>query len=145
MTNPEHESKQDAPENEPTFTDRLSRLLTGIEFEETSDILEARTAVVEALTGSNQDPDFLRSVWEEYATVCEQAVDSRTQGDTDPQHRAGLQIATLIHKALIFREIGDTQRYGEDLVDAEEYAYNMQFDEVSDAINTELDSLQNGE
>lgn len=139
--NPEYESSPDPNKNEEhTFEHKFKDLLPGVEFEESADLLEARTAILEALTNNGHDPEFLRSVWAEYANVCEQAVDSRT--DTDPQNRAQLQIATLVHKALIFRKIGDIQHYSEDLSSAEEYAWNMHFDEIAETIAMELDHLE---
>lgn len=138
--NPEHEFSPQFRENEKlTFADKFGDLLAGMEFDEPVEMLEARTAVLEALTRNGQNPEFLRSVWMHYNDVCEQAVDSRS--DADPQIRAQLQIAVLVHKALIFREIRDIQRYGEDLSDAEAYALNMHFDEIAEAIGVELDNL----
>lgn len=137
--NPESESGPNPNKSERLpFEHKFKDLLPDMGFEEPTDMLEARTAVLEALT--NNDPELLRSVWVEYASVCEQAVDKET--DTDPQIRAQLQIAALVHKALIFREIGDMQRYGEDLSDAEEYAWNMHFDKIAEAITAELDHLE---
>jgi hypothetical protein len=95
--------------------------------------------VLAALAGENQNPDFIRSVWIEYAKVCEQIVDSET--DIKLRDRALLQIVMLLHKALIFREAGNTLRYGESLNDAKEYAYNMLLDEIAAAIDAELDKL----
>jgi hypothetical protein len=46
-----------------------------------------------------------------------------------------------VHKALIYREAGDFQRYGKNLEDAEVYAFNMRLDEVAEAISAELDEL----
>lgn len=117
------------------FADKLKDLLPGVEFQEPVEMLDARTAVVEALASSDQNSDFLRHVWTEYGKVCEQAVDNARQ------NRAHLQIVALVHKALIFREVGDRQRYGEDLSDAEECAYNMRFDEIAEALGLELDEL----
>lgn len=138
----EHEPNSDSCETDHiSFTDKLRELLPDIEFEESAEILEARMAVLEALTGSDQNPDFLRSVWIEYTMICERAVDDATPSDADPQMRAKPQIAALVHKALIFREIGNVQRYGEDLTDAEEYALAKGLCEVAEAIGAELDSL----
>ncbi len=136
---PERQSNLEShADNGLSFADKFRDLLPGVELEEPIEMLEARTAVIEALA-SNQNSDFLQSIWIEYTNICEQIVDSKT--DTDPQSRAQLQIATLVHKALIFREAGDMQRYSEDLNDAEDYAFNMHFDEIAEAIRTELESL----
>jgi hypothetical protein len=130
---PKHHEK-----NNPNFTDKFKELLADVEFEESAEMYEARRAVVEALTEHAQDPDLIRLVWIEYAKVCEQAVDSKTSSDANPQTRARLQIAVLVHKALIFREIGNMQRYGEDLADVEEYALTKHLGEISDVISKEL-------
>lgn len=134
---PKHHEK-----NSPSFADKFKELLAGVEFEEPAEMLEARQAVIEALTEHAQDPNLLQLVWVEYAKACEQTVDSKTPSDADPQTRARLQIAFLVHKALIFREIGDTQRYGEDLTDVEEYALTKHLDKISEVIGKELDSLE---
>lgn len=140
LHNPEHEFGPKSNESERiTFTDKFQGLLSGIEFEEPTALFEVRAAALEALTRKNQGPDFIQSVWVEYAKICEQIVDDRTE--TNPQHRAQLQIAILIHKALIFREAEDMQRYREDLSNAREYAYNVYLDEVVEAIDTELDNF----
>ncbi len=138
--NPEYEYSAQAHESEDShFADKIRDLLPGVDFEESAEMFDARKAILEALQKSDQNPDFLQSVWTEYAIVCEQIVDSRTE--TDSHTRAQLQIAMLVHKALIFYEIGNILRYGEDLSDAEEYAYNMYFDSIAEAIGAELDNL----
>jgi hypothetical protein len=140
--NSEHEANSNSHElRSVSFTDKLRELLPDVKFEEPAAMQEARLAVLEALATRTQDPDFLRSVWEEYAKVCEQIVNDATPADADPQLRAKQQIAALVHKALIFREAGNTRRYGEDLVDAEEYALTKNLDEIAEAIGVELDSL----
>ena len=48
-----------------------------------------------------------------------------------------------MHKALIYREIGDRQRYGEDLTEAEEYAISRDYKEIAEALTAELDSIAN--
>ena len=121
------------------FADKFRGLLPGMEFEEPTELLEARTAVAEALISKGQGSDIIQSVWIEYAKICEQIVDD--MAETSPQYRAQLQIATLVHKALIFREAKDMWRYSEALNDAREYAYNMYLDGIVDAIDAELDNL----
>lgn len=138
QVDPEHTPSSKSPEQDrSSFTDTFRELLPGVEFEESADLHEARMAAQEALLGGDSEPDFLRSVWGEYANVCEQAIDSKAQEDTS----ARLQIAGLLHKALIFREVGNVERYREELTDAREYAFNMYFDEIVEAIDRELDSL----
>lgn len=132
---PEHEFSRI---EKPAFADKFRDLLPSVEFKEPIEMLEARTAVLEVLTRNDQDSDLLRFAWVEYAKTCEQVVDNHP--DTDPHIRAQLHIVMLVHKALLFHEIGDTQRYGEILSAAEEYAYNRSF-EIAEAIGIELDSL----
>ena len=141
--NPEYESRPNPYENDrTTFTDKFRELLPGIEFEESAEMLEARMAVSKALEERSQDADFLRAIWSEYAKICEQTVDSKTPSDANPKARAKLQIAVLVHKALIFREAGNIRRYGDDLSDAGEYAYAKYLDGVAEIINIELDNLK---
>ena len=137
---PEHEFNPNHSESKmPAFADKFQDLLPGVEFEEPNELLEARTSVLEALARKDQRSDLIQSVWIEYAKVCEQVVDSKAEAG--PQIRAQLQIAMLVHKALIFREAGDIQRYGEDLSAAEDYAFNMYFDGIAETIGAELDNL----
>jgi hypothetical protein len=138
--NPKHEfSPKPSEDEKPIFAHMFKDLLPDVEFAESTEMLEARTAILEALTMNTRNPELLQSAWVEYAKICEQTVDDRT--DNDPRVRNQLQIAVLIHKALIFREVGDMKRYGEDLVDAEEYAYSTGLDEIAEAIGAELDNL----
>lgn len=136
--NPEYKFNQTTSER-LTFANKFEDLLPGVEFEEPSELFEARLAVLEALARKDQSPDFIQSVWIEYAKVCERIVDSKTE--TNPQIRAQLQIAMLVHKALIFREVGDMQSYGQGLSDVEDYAFNMYFDGIVEKIGAELDEL----
>lgn len=140
FNNAEHEFSSQPNESEKiAFIDKFKDLLPGVEFEEPIEMLEARTAVLEALIEHRHNPDFLQSVWIEYAKICEQIVDDRSE--TEPDIRAQLQIAILIHKALIFREAKDMQHYYEDLIDVEEYASNMSLDKIAEAVGAELDDL----
>lgn len=140
LPNPERKMHPETRINEEVgFTEKFKDLLPGIDFEESTEILEARTAIIEALTADNHDADLLYAVWSEYADLCEQIIDG--MADTDSPLRAQRQIATIVHKALIFREAGNRHRYGEELRDAEDYAYNMRLDTVATAITIELDNL----
>lgn len=140
--NPNLESNLDPIENEkPSFGDKFRDLLPGVEFNEPTEMSEARTAVIEALTRNNLSPDLLLSIWIEYTKICHQLVDARS--NANPDDRAQLQIAIIVHKALIFREIEDIQHYGKELSDAEEYAHNMYLDEIAEVIGRELDNLMN--
>jgi hypothetical protein len=97
----EHTSHPEPHENEPySFLDKFRELLPGIEFEEPVEMLEARMAVLEALAGNDQETELLRSVWGEYAQICEQAVDSRIE--VSPQIRAQLQLAALVQNVAPF-------------------------------------------
>jgi hypothetical protein len=60
MSYPEHEPHASPHEKDSiVFADTYKKLLPGVEFEESSEMREARIAVLEALTKSNQNPDFL--------------------------------------------------------------------------------------
>lgn len=131
-----HRSEYESNEREFGFLEKMGQLLPSVEFEEPAELAEARTAVLEALRIDNLNPDFLRSIWVEYAAVCEHTVDNKA---IEGGQRIQLQIAMLIHKALIFREVGDMQRYRKELTEAEVYSFNMHLDAISDAIIAELE------
>lgn len=140
--NPEHTFIPDSHESDISrFTNKFHELLPGVDFEESAEMLEARMAIIEALSTHIQDPELLRFIWINYAKICEQNVDDKTPNNAHPQIRAQFQIAALVHKSLIFRESGDIERYSEDLSDAEEYALTKHLDEIADAIGRELDNL----
>lgn len=73
-----------------SFLDKMGQLLPNMEFRETVEMLEARTAVLEALRQPDQNPELLNSVWAEYKDICEQTVDSTP---TRSNERVQLQIA----------------------------------------------------
>lgn len=140
--NPESKFSLESHKEEVTsFLDKLRELLPGVEFEESDELQEARAAILEALQRDDQDPDLLRSVWAEYAIILEQVVDDKAPRGTIHQISGPLEIAALVHKALIYREIGDIPRYGEDLTVAEEYALERDYDEIATALGAELDSI----
>jgi len=136
---PEHDNHLPDSSEVSRFLDKLKSLLLGIEFEETNELLEARIAILEALQRAHHDPDLLKVIWAEYTKICEQIVDSSELADTDLKARAKIQIAIIVHKALIFHEAGNTDRYPEELTDAEIYAHNSYFDDVAMAIQIEID------
>lgn len=135
--NPEQQTREEINEADKSFEAKLTELLPGMEFEESEELAEARTAVLEALKDRDGDPEFIRSVWVEYSDVCEKAVNELD--DKAPDTVAKMQIAMLVHKSLIFREAEDYERYCEDLCDAETYANAKGFDEIKNAITTEID------
>jgi len=133
-SSPESRRSTETHESETsTFVAKLRDLLPNENFEETAELVEARTAVLEALAIDNPEPGLLRDVWTEYASLWERLIDA-----ADPQLRARLQISSIVHKALIFREAGNIERYAQDLNEAGEYAYNMYLDEIATAIKVEL-------
>ncbi len=125
-----------------SFVEKMSELLPDIQWRESHELLDARITIINALQTPDIDPTLLTSAWSEYAIIHEQSVDQESSNLDSVLTRAQLQIATLVHKALIFREVDNIQRYGEELVDAEEYAYQEHLDDVSRAINDELDTLR---
>lgn len=133
-SNSEYESNK----QELSFLEKMSQLLPNIEFEETAEMHEARMAILEAARRYDQGSDSLRSVWIEYAVLCEQEVDRRASTTNNSTFRMQLQIASLVHKALIYREAGDRQRYLDELAGAKEYAFHEYLDEISEAIDMEL-------
>lgn len=139
MTNPDYLTNFETPaDSRVEFSDKLKTLLPGVEFEEPAELYEARMTILEALHVENIDPELLRSAWSEYATICERYVGT-TESDDLQGTRVHRQIATLLHKAIIFHEVGNHQRYVDELTDAETYAYNMYLDDISHATNREID------
>lgn len=143
QSNPEHPSHH--TDREPpvsSFVEKMSELLPNIQWRESHELLEARITIINALQTPDIDPTLLTSAWSEYAIIHEQSVDQESSNPDSVLTRAQLQIVALVHKALIFREVDNIQRYGEELVDAEEYAHQEHLDDVSRAINDELDTLR---
>lgn len=142
MNHPEktHHSPDSVPEQIELsqFADALNDLLPGARFNETVELTEAHDAILEALHSVGQHPELTQSAWTEYARLCEQIVDTTA---TDMQHRALLQICFIVHKALIFRQTDDMQRYLEELATAYKYAYNMRFDAIAGVIGQEIDRI----
>ena len=134
--NPERTTSPEHPR--ATFTEKLHELLPGIEFEESVEMNQARMVILDALAASHIQPELMKDIWTEYADICEQSVDQASPEAT-PELRAKLQIAMLIHKALIFREAGDSTRYIEELADAKIYAHNAYLDDVTHAIDKEFE------
>jgi hypothetical protein len=137
-----HEYDREAKPEKPEFTEKLAELLPGFEFEETPELSEARLAALEALTKEAQDPALNRLVWTEYAKVCEHIVDTTDFNEAYPKITMPVQIAMIVHKALIFREAGDTARYAEELNIAQAYASgNVYYDTIVAALQKELGEL----
>ena len=122
------------------FSTVLRELLPDFTFEETSEMFEARVAIREALKSHDSNSDLIRLMWAEYADICEAMVDDHIQTEGEDQ-RAQLQIGITLHKGLIFRNAGNIQRYIEELIVAEEYAFQSNLDEIATAIGAELDGF----
>lgn len=122
MRQHDHEPRPNGNEH-PSFRDRLRELLPDIAFEETPELTEARTVITKMLSGSEaHNPDHTRAAWGEYAKLCEEIVDENEADHKTVLPRAGRQIATLVHKALIFERVGNDDRCTELLTEAIMYA-----------------------
>lgn len=99
----------------------IEELYSRLNFTETIDLAEAKIAIVELLGQPNLDSSLKQHAWTEYAIICEQLVDSVDTGP-DTLSRSKLQLALILHKALIFKAADNTSRYIEELDRAETYA-----------------------
>ncbi len=101
--------------------DIITELFSWLEFVETTDLAEAKRAILELLSENSPDPERKMAAWTAYAEICEKFVDSINTG-TDTLARSKLQLALVLHKALIFQAARNTPRYIEELDMAETYA-----------------------
>lgn len=100
----------------------------------TSEIQTAGDIIVAALQDNDTAPDQQKEAWIAYAELIETHIDTIA----DPTDRAKAQIAAILHKATLFQRAGNLPRYIGELDDARDYAYNMNLDDVSAAISTEI-------
>ena len=126
-------SQSEAGEQALAFADKLKVLLPGIAPAETDELRAARQVVLDALTLHADDEEHMHSVWVEYHIACERLIDAIRETGTLPHNEVSLW--TFVHKALLFREVGDLRRYFEELVLAEDFAHNSR-------LNTDLAPLE---
>lgn len=119
----------------------IETLLPQLDFYESSELREARQAVLIALREEADDPARRREAWTEYAIVSEHMVDDADLTGQDIASRAKAQIALIIHKALIFREADQVARYIQELDHAETYADAKRFHVVASTLEAELDAV----
>lgn len=124
------------PEETSPFT--IVSLLERLDFHPSPELEEAREALITGLRDSSTDSSSLSRAWKEYALIAENLVTSQDHEKQQPDDYASKQIASILHKADIFREVGDNKRYVEELKVAEEYAYNVGLDELSDSLLFEI-------
>lgn len=90
----------------------------------------------QAIVDPEIDPEAVRSMWVEYALRFE----ALAEGTDSPEKYEKTQIAAIIYKALIFRDVGKGLRYLEELDKAEMLSANSGFVELSALISAEIDS-----
>ena len=117
----------------------IESLLPQLDFYETPDLAEARQAILEALSNNDLDPASRQEMWAEYAKIGERITDALDAQDIEG--RARTHIALIVHKATIFRDAGNLQRYLEELDDAEMYAASRHLDAIAESLRYEIDSL----
>jgi hypothetical protein len=117
----------------------IESLLPKLDFYETPDLAEARRAILEALSNNDLDPASRQEMWAEYAKIGEQITDALDAQDIEG--RARTHIALIVHKAMIFRDADNLQRYLEELDDAEIYAASRHLDVIAESLRDEIDSL----
>lgn len=128
---------QSIPESEYELSDQdkdqtIESLLTTLDFVPTPELIEARQTIIDVLAGSEVNPDATKAAWMNYADIADNLV-----GTTKEYSRA--HIAATIHKAMIFRDVHNPERYIEELQVAEELCYYDQgLNELSMALKDEL-------
>ncbi len=132
------ETDSDQAELEAT-NDPIEALLSQLDFHVTAELDEARQAVLAALSEQTTDPSRRQAAWNEYAIISEQIVDNLEITPQDIDGRAKIQLAFLIHEALIFREAQQIPRYIEELDYAETYADAKGFYDVASSLEHQLD------
>lgn len=134
------------PEQDTFIIDLTDLLGEQTELGKDPAVKEAAAVILHALVFEKSDEEMLRQAWIEYAKVVESAVESRERAQANPHLHAKMQIAAIIHKALLFRSAGHMLRYLEELDTAEVYAYHAGFDEISlvlaGEIRTQVDQLE---
>ncbi len=105
-----------------------------------AELQEAAIVIIDGLTNPNTSESQLKLAWIEYAKIAEHNVGLIEATSENPSAYARAQIEAIIHKSLIFKSIGNTLRYLEELDHAEVYAFNEGFDEMSTIINNEITS-----
>lgn len=107
------------------------------------EIQQITQEVLDALADNGGNEERLRSAWGKYADTIEGIVDAVKEGPEgtlpEPQLRARFQIAAILHKAMIFLLTDNVARYLQELDTAEVYAYNESFEELSEALRTEIE------
>lgn len=137
---PPHEFIPNPAEHQSSsFAEKLETLLPGVRFEESERMREAREVITDALKEIEQSASLPVEAWLEYDKPFKEMIDAVPSSDSG--RRAQLHIAKLVHKALIFDEAGHKQRCFLDLQDASEYAYNMGFDDIDEALSIQMDKL----
>lgn len=118
----------------------LEGLFTDLDFEETPALAEERIAILAMIAEGTDDPAQKEAAWIKYDKVGETLVDT-TVDHLDIKKREKLHIALIIHKALLFREAQNVERYIEELEWAYTYADRTGLHEIADGIDTALDEV----
>ncbi|MBC7943471.1 hypothetical protein H7X68_03170 [Candidatus Saccharibacteria bacterium] len=120
--------RMEVPKDKSERTDdSIECLLPLLNFHETPELIEARQAVLMALSEAADGPSRLRDAWIEYSVITEQIVDNFEITGQDVVSRAKAQLSVVVHKALIFLEAGRTDRYIGELDYAETIASANKF------------------
>jgi len=119
----------------------IEALLPQLDFYESSELREARQAILVALREVSDNPARRREAWTEYAIIGEHIVDDADLTGQDIASRAKAQLSLIIYKALIFREAGQVPRYIQELDHAETYADAKRFYAVALTLEAELDAV----
>ena len=123
--------------------DSLEALLPQLDFHVTPELNEAGQAVLMALSEQTTDLSRRQAAWTEYGLIGEQIVDNVDITGQRIEPRAKMQLALIIHKALIFREAQQIPRYIEELDYAETYADTKRFYDIASILERQLDFAVN--
>lgn len=124
--------------------DSIEALLPRLGLYDTPELNNARATVLIALQADGSNPSWRKIAWNEYTATCEQIINnleiSTSTTETRIEALAKIQIALIIHKALIFREAGKIPSYIKQLDYAEAYADNEGFSGEALMLQLELDT-----
>ncbi len=137
-----HGNNGDTTQVQPDYADEnvpssMLDLLTLIDVQLSPELLQIINDLKATLAETSANPDKIKQLWTEYALQFEALAEQEPNGDK----YATIQIAAILQKALIFRNVGNTLRYATELDSADIYALNTGLNELSDVLGNEIELL----
>lgn len=121
-------SEQIDPESKELTHDLLddeaiirSPILDALGLEQGPELLGFVRELKVALKNPETDPEKLRQLWTDYSIYFETIADQQTEEEMYVK----VQVAAILHKAFIFRDVGNTLRYLDELDKAASYTWNL--------------------